>query len=131
VLVSQATQTLIDDEEEELEFTLVEVGEYRLKDLDRPVRLFQLAAPGLGSPAGPTAGRQAAGLPRGRIAVLPFQNISPDPADECFSDGITEELIDKLAQAAGLRVIPRTAMTHYKQTDLRASEIGRELGAGT
>jgi class 3 adenylate cyclase/DNA-binding CsgD family transcriptional regulator len=52
VLVSQATQTLIEDEEEELEFTLVEVGEYRLKDLDRPARLFQLAAPGLGAPAG-------------------------------------------------------------------------------
>ena len=50
VLVSQATQNLIEDEEEELEFTLVDLGERRLKDLDRPVRLFQLAAPGLGIP---------------------------------------------------------------------------------
>ncbi len=53
VLVSQATQTLIEDEEGEPGFTLVDVGEHRLKDLDRPVRLFQLAAAGLGtSPAG-------------------------------------------------------------------------------
>jgi predicted ATPase/class 3 adenylate cyclase/DNA-binding CsgD family transcriptional regulator len=48
VLISQATQDVVEDqEEEELGFTLVDMGEYRLKDLDRPVRLFQLAAPGL------------------------------------------------------------------------------------
>jgi class 3 adenylate cyclase len=58
VLVSQATQTLIEDEEErELGFTLVDVGERQLKDLDRPVRLFELAAAGLNtpSPSGPAA----------------------------------------------------------------------------
>ena len=47
VLVSQATQTIIEDEEEELGFTLVDLGEHRLKDLDRLVRLFELAGPGL------------------------------------------------------------------------------------
>ena len=47
VLISQATQAVVEDEEEELGFTLVDAGEYRLKDLDRPVRLFQLAAAGL------------------------------------------------------------------------------------
>jgi predicted ATPase/class 3 adenylate cyclase/DNA-binding CsgD family transcriptional regulator len=53
VLISQATQTLIEDEEEgELGFTLVDVGERRLKDLDRPVRLFPLAAAGLDLPSG-------------------------------------------------------------------------------
>ncbi len=60
VLVSQATQNLIEDEEEELEFTLVDLGERRLKDLDRPVRLFQLAAPGLDIPAQPAAGSPGA-----------------------------------------------------------------------
>ena len=60
VLVSQATQALVEDEEEELGFTLVDVGERRLKDLERPVRLFQLAAPGLDAPAG-LPGRGAAG----------------------------------------------------------------------
>ena len=52
VLLSQATQTIVEDEEEDLGFTLVDLGEHRLKDLDRPVRLFQLAAPGLEAPAG-------------------------------------------------------------------------------
>jgi predicted ATPase/class 3 adenylate cyclase/DNA-binding CsgD family transcriptional regulator len=47
VLISQATQAVVEDQEEEPGFTLVDAGEYRLKDLDRPVRLFELAAPGL------------------------------------------------------------------------------------
>ena len=47
MLISQATQEVVEDQEEELGFTLVDAGEYRLKGLDRPVRLFQLAAPGL------------------------------------------------------------------------------------
>jgi class 3 adenylate cyclase len=60
VLVSQATQALVEDEEEELGFALVDVGERQLKDLDRPVRLFQLVARGLDAPAG-LPGRGAAG----------------------------------------------------------------------
>jgi hypothetical protein len=71
VLVSQATQTLIEDEEEgEPGFTLVDVGELRLKDLDRPVRLFQLAAAGLEAPALPGGGRQAGGHLGGAAAAV-------------------------------------------------------------
>ena len=74
VLISQATQAVVEDEEEELGFTLVDVGERRLKDLDRPVRLFQLAAPGLdpvraaGGEAAPAA--MAAGGVHGFAAAL-------------------------------------------------------------
>ena len=55
VLVSQATQTIIEDEEEAPGFALLDLGERTLKDLDRPVRLFQLAAPGLDPPDPPAA----------------------------------------------------------------------------
>ncbi len=65
VLVSQATQAIVEDEEEELGFTLVDTGDYRLKDLDRPVRLFQLAAPGLESSS--------------RLAVQPPAQLDPGP----------------------------------------------------
>src|SRR6185369_13833808 len=58
VLVSQATQTIIEDEEEEPGFALSDLGERTLKDLDRPVRLFQLDAPGLDTRA-PPAGQRA------------------------------------------------------------------------
>src|SRR5262249_18458411 len=70
VLISQATQTIIDDEEEEEPgFTLVDLGERTLKDLDRPVRLFQLAAPGLDTPAVQVTGRHAAGTAHDALAV--------------------------------------------------------------
>jgi class 3 adenylate cyclase len=62
VLVSQATQMIIEDEEEEEPgFTLVDLGERRLKDLDRPVRLFQLAAPGLEARDSPAAAQLGGG----------------------------------------------------------------------
>jgi predicted ATPase/class 3 adenylate cyclase len=62
VLMSQATQTIIEDEEdEEPGFTLIDLGERTLKDLDRPVRLFQLAAPGLDTQAVPAAGQRPGG----------------------------------------------------------------------
>jgi len=80
VLVSQATQTLIEDEEEgegEPGFTLVDVGQYRLKDLDRPVRLFQLAAAGLEAPSLPGGGWQVAGHPGGPGMVLAAREAGP------------------------------------------------------
>ena len=72
VLISQATQTLIEDEEEgEPGFTLVDVGEHQLKDLDRPVRLFQLAAAGLEASSLPGGGWQAPGTRAGRAWSWP------------------------------------------------------------
>jgi len=70
-------------------------------------------------------------LDRKRVAVLPFLNISPDPKDEYFADGLTEELIAKLSTISGLRVIARTSVMQFKATTKRLGEIGRELGSGT
>jgi TolB-like protein/DNA-binding winged helix-turn-helix (wHTH) protein/Tfp pilus assembly protein PilF len=61
------------------------------------------------------------------IAVLPLVNLSSDPAQEYFSDGLTDELITKLAQAGSLRVTSRTSVMGYKNALKKAPEIGREL----
>ncbi|MGI0081390.1 MAG: tetratricopeptide repeat protein, partial [Nitrososphaerales archaeon] len=66
-----------------------------------------------------------------RLAVLPFRNMSPDPNDEYFADGITEELITSLSSVKALTVIARTSVMQYKTGSKRVSEIGRELNAGT
>ena len=67
---------------------------------------------------------------KNRIAVLPFANISPDPKDEYFADGMTEELISTLSKIRGLRVISRTSVLGYKQTNKHLSEIAKELNVG-
>ena len=66
-----------------------------------------------------------------RIAVLPFVNISPDPNDAYFADGLTEELIAKLSTISGLKVIARTSIMRFKGTTKGVGEIGKELRAGT
>jgi TolB-like protein/DNA-binding winged helix-turn-helix (wHTH) protein/Tfp pilus assembly protein PilF len=62
------------------------------------------------------------------IAVLPLQNLSNDPAEDYFADGMTDELTTDLAQFGSLRVISRTSAMHYKGAGKTAPEIGRELG---
>jgi TolB-like protein/Tfp pilus assembly protein PilF len=66
-----------------------------------------------------------------RIAVLPLKNMSPDPNDEYFAEGMTEELITSLATVTELTVIARTSTMQYKNSTKRIGEIGRELNAGT
>ena len=61
------------------------------------------------------------------LAVLPLQNLSPDPAQEYFSDGMTDALITDLAQIGSVKVISRTSTMHYKKTDKSLPEIAREL----
>src|SRR4029077_11545829 len=61
------------------------------------------------------------------LAVLPLQNLSGDPAQEYFVDGMTEELITVLSRISGLKVISRTSVMRYKKTDQPLPEIAREL----
>ena len=66
-----------------------------------------------------------------RIAVLPFANMSPDPNDEYFADGMTEEIISTVAGISGLDVISRTSIMRYKKAEKAVEEIGRELKVGS
>lgn len=70
-------------------------------------------------------------LDKHRIAVLPFNNISPNPKEEYFADGLTEELIARISLLKGLEVIARTSIMNYKNEKKNASQIGRELRSGT
>jgi TolB-like protein/KaiC/GvpD/RAD55 family RecA-like ATPase len=70
-------------------------------------------------------------LDKHRIAVLPFVSMSPDPDDEYFADGMTEEIISTVSGISGLDVISRTSIMRYKKTEKMVEEIGRELKAGS
>jgi serine/threonine-protein kinase len=68
---------------------------------------------------------------RTTIAVLPFANLSADPENEYFSDGITEEIINAVAAIRDLRVTARTSAFQFKGKDYDIRDIGRKLGVGT
>jgi TolB-like protein len=76
-------------------------------------------------------GRAHAGEPRQSVAVLPFTNLSGDPAKDYFSDGMSEELLNLLARIPGLQVAARTSSFAYKGRELDVRQIGRELGVET
>lgn len=62
------------------------------------------------------------------IAVLPFENMSSDPENEYFSDGMTEEIINALSQIEGLKVTARTSSFVFKHEKQDVRKIGKELG---
>jgi TolB-like protein/Tfp pilus assembly protein PilF len=70
----------------------------------------------------------AGNLPQKSIAVLPFENLSPDPENAYFADGIQEEILTRLAKIADLKVISRTSTQQYESKPGNLSEIARQLG---
>jgi len=120
------TRQVYDHVQNKFELPLKSLGPKSLKNVNIPVEVYRMEMPWDEERAA-----QPAELDKRRIAVLPFANMSPDPADEYFADGLTEELISKLSLVKGLRVIARTSVMNYKQKDKRISEIGTELGVGS
>lgn len=75
-------------------------------------------------------GRRLAYTPEKSIAVLPFENMSNDPEQDYFSDGIAEDILNHLTKIADLKVKSRTSTLRYKDTQKSTTEIGDELGVG-
>jgi adenylate cyclase len=101
------------------------LGEHMVKNITRPVRVYRVI-----TQAGVAHGMdKKLNLPeKPSIAVLPFVNMSGDPEQEYFSDGITEDLITDLYKISGLFVIARHSVFTYKGKAVRVDQVGRELG---
>src|SRR6266536_4690774 len=113
-----------EDIEGKLEVAFENAGEQQLKNIGRPVRVYRVL---LSGPA--PSSRPALPLPdRPSIAVLPFQNMSGDPEQEYFADGIVEEIITALSRFRQLFVIARNSSFTYKGRVVDVKQVGRELG---
>jgi adenylate cyclase len=104
-------------------------GEISVKNIDRPIRVWKWhprAAPDLAKPKPKEENAAPAAL--ASIAILPFTNMSGDPEQEYFSDGISEDIITDLSKIAGLTVIARNSSFTYKGRSVDIRAVGRELG---
>jgi len=104
-------------------------GDISVKNIDRPVRVWKWhpAATTLSATHSNTA-KPEPNSATASIAILPFANMSGDPEQEYFSDGITEDIITDLSKIAGLTVIARNSSFTYKGRSVDVRSIGRELG---
>lgn len=104
-----------------------DLGERQLKNIARPVRVFRIATPDIGlrtQSAHPTLA-----IPdKPSIAVLPFTNISGDPEQDYFADGMVEDIITALSHFKALFVIARNSSFTYKGRAVDVKLVGRELG---
>jgi TolB-like protein/Tfp pilus assembly protein PilF len=108
-----------------LPYSFVDLGEQQLRNIAEPVRIYRIGM------AAPTSGADAAGrggtVERPSIAVLPFTNLSGDPEQQYFSDGITEDIITELSRFHQLIVIARHSSFQYRDVAGDVMRIGREL----
>ena len=112
-----------------LELAFEDMGEQMLKNIERPIRVYSVAPP---RPAMAMSVRtEASATERPSIVVLPFTNMSGDPEQEYFSDGITEDLITDLSKISGLSVIARNSAFTYKGKSVDVQEVARRFSVAT
>src|SRR6266576_3440211 len=106
-----------------LDLVFEDMGEQSLKNIARPIRVYSIALEN-------AANQNLASMKEERpsIAVLPFTNMSGDPEQEYFSDGITEDIITDLSKISALFVVARNTAFTFKGRPINLQEAGRELG---
>jgi TolB-like protein/class 3 adenylate cyclase len=117
-----------EDAQGKLDITFEDIGEQKLKNIARPVRVYRVRPV---QPAAKAAGIFQPGPPlpdKPSIAVLPFQNMSGDLEQDYFADGVVEEIITALSRFRELFVIARNSSFTYKGRAVDVKRVGRELG---
>src|SRR4029453_1817829 len=115
--------------EKKLAFSFESMGEQRMKNIAGAVACYRVIL----QPSPPAQSDRSLPTPpklpnRVAIAVLPFSNMSGDPEQEYFSDGITEDIITDLSKISGLHVIARNTVFTYKSKPIRVQQAAQELG---
>ncbi len=111
-----------------LDLAFEDLGEQQVKNISKPIRAYRAVLFGAIAQTGTV---EDGGIPlsdKPSIAVLPFDNLSNDPEQEFFSDGITEDLITDLSKMSGLFVIARNTAFSFKGQSIDVGQIGRKLG---
>jgi len=121
------SQSVRDNVGNRLDLQFEDIGDQQLKNIEFPVRVYNVNfgdAPAKSSGSGPAN----AETEKPSIAVLPFNNMSGDPEQEYFSDGITEDIITDLSKVSGLFVIGRNTSFGYKGMSPQLQQVAADLG---
>ena len=114
------------------EFHLTSLGNFEFVNVDEPIEIFALSNNGFPVPnRSDLRGKIKEQKITKSVAVLPFVNMSNDPDQEYFSDGITEEIINSLSHIKELKVAGRTSSFHFKNRNIDLRLIGQKLKVGT
>jgi adenylate cyclase len=124
IAVSQAVRDHIG---KRLDVTFEDMGERRLKNIEQPVRVYSISLDRSFAREMDDAA-SVSHVEKPSIAVLPFINMSGDPEQEYFSDGITEDIITDLSKVSGLSVVARNTVFTYKGKSVKVPDVARELG---
>ena len=119
------TRQVVDQIEGKVQHRLSKIGTREIKNIKHPVELYKVDMS-----KGQSHSEESVLDPR-RIAILPFTNLSADPNDRYFADGMTEELISTVSRIEELSVISRTSVMRYRDTTTPIGDISKELSAGT
>jgi adenylate cyclase len=130
ICISAAVRDQVGDR---LDVGYADLGEQQLKNISRPVRAFNVllesqASDAINTDANAPAPPAAASPRKPSIAILPFVNMSGDPEQEFFADGLTEDIITELSRFRELLVISRNAVFVHKGKPVKAQAIAREFG---
>ena len=118
--------TVYDQVKNKLSLVYEYLGEQDVKNISEPVRVYRIRLETDVAVPGVSRGLKLPDKPS--IAVLPFDNMSGDPEQGYFSDGITEDIITDLSKVSGLFVIARNSSYTYKGKAVKVEDVGRELG---
>ena len=119
------TRQVHDSVRGKIELQMESLGPRPLKNVGEPMEVFRMVMPW----ARGTAPDQT--HERSRLAILPFRNMSPDPNDEYFAEGMTEEIISTVSKIRELTVISRTSVMRYRNLTVPVAQIGQELKVGS
>ncbi len=123
------SQTVLNHARDKVPFEVEDAGEQTLKNITRPVHVYRIILDPHQPKAAPQSSASSLALPdKPSIAVLPFQNMSGDPEQEYFADGMVEEIITALSRIRWLFVIARHSSFTYKGQAVDVKQVGRELG---
>lgn len=120
------SEKVFDEIRNQEDISTKEMGFFELKNVKHPVKIFALSNEGIIVPDRKDI-KGKTSLPNNRLAVLPFVNMSADPENEYFSDGITEELLNTLTKVDGLQVTSRTSAFAFKGRNNDIRDIALQL----